>query len=58
MEGLRSAEALQVHWDAAHSESNKKTKNEEKKFEATLDGASASTPPIKRCLFVDGCCCC
>ena len=68
MEGLRSAEALQVHWDAAHSETNKKTKEieEEKKLGATLDGASASTPPIKRCLlflywlllFVVGCCCC
>lgn len=44
MEGLRSAEALQVHWDAAHSESRKEERDG---VSTNGDGASA-TPPIKR----------
>lgn len=41
MEALRSAEALQVHWEAAHS------KPEGGGARANVDGASA-TPPAKR----------
>ena len=48
MEGLRSAEALQVHWNAAHSDDKKKTEEEKSGPLIVLDGASASTPPIKR----------
>jgi hypothetical protein len=40
MEGLRSAEALQVHWEAAHSDNSSSGAGH-------VDGASA-TPPIPK----------